>query len=74
MLVAEIGLNGETKIIEAMKTPIELLRQELTILKFTASGRYGMTEKKREAKRLIPIYEAALELLAEAEKSTRASG
>jgi hypothetical protein len=45
-----------------MKTPIELLRQELSLLRFTASGRIN-TAKRQEAKRLIPLYLAAIELL-----------
>lgn len=45
-----------------METPLQLLEKELRIKKFIASGR-GFSKVKKEAIKMIPVYEKAIEVL-----------
>jgi len=45
-----------------MDTPLELLKKELITRKIISSGR-GFSKSKRESKKLISEYEAAIDIL-----------
>lgn len=45
-----------------METPIELLKQKLSTLRFLSGGR-GFSKLKKEAFKMIPVYETAIKQL-----------
>ena len=52
-----------------METPIELLKKELSVRLFIAN-RKGFSHKKNQSKKLIPLYEKAIEVLEELQNNS----
>jgi methyl coenzyme M reductase subunit C-like uncharacterized protein (methanogenesis marker protein 7) len=51
-----------------METPVEILKHQLALIKHRLHIGKGMSQKKRDSKRLIPEYEAAINILTSEEE------